>query len=192
MRHISSVDFAKQLNRSHRFLKHPQHLSLQKTKEAIALIVIIIAIQPVQAQPAPTTATPLPWSALTQSGQRGAPRAVRPTVGREVHHSQDTRSTHKTQSRKEESRDRGRDWTHSRHQRRVITANAVSYTVGSEENDRLRSLLISTIISCAAGPLGFKITPLLDVFLQYFVKSSIMRVKKKIIIIGPATTTASR
>lgn len=95
---------------------------------------------PLQAQ-APTTPTPTPtaptqpWSALTKSGQRGVPRAIRPTVGREVHHSQDTRSTHKTQSRKEESRDRGRDWTHSRHQRRAITANAESYNVRSWEND---------------------------------------------------------
>lgn len=178
MRHISSVDFAKQLNRSHRFLKHQQHLSLQKTKEAIALISINTAIQPLQAQPAPTTAPSPPCSALTQSGQRGVPRAIRPTVGREVHHSQDTRSTHKTQSRKEESRDKGRDWTHSRHQRRIITANAVSYTVGSEENDSSRCFLISTIISCAARPTGFQITPLLNVFLLSFVKSSIMCVKQ--------------
>lgn len=82
--------------------------------------------------PPPANAPPLPRSALTQSGQRGVPRDIRPTVGREVHHSQDTRSTHKTQSRKEESRDKGRDWTHSRHQRGVITANAVSSWEGGK------------------------------------------------------------
>lgn len=71
--------FAKQLSRSHRFLKHPQHLSLQKTKEAIALIVIIttiiiIAIQnPSKPSPPPP---PLPLPALvcayTERPERGA------------------------------------------------------------------------------------------------------------------------
>lgn len=152
VQHNSLVDSAKQLNSSHRLLKHLQHQNLQKTREAIAIIVIITAIQPLQAQPSPTlpppssTAAALPWSVLTQSSQRGVPCAVRPTVDREVHHSQDTRSTHKTQSRKEESRDKGRDWTHSRHQRRVITANAVSCSAGSEENDRWKSLLMGAVV----------------------------------------------
>ena len=58
--------------------------------------------------PPPTTSTLA--AAYTEWPDKGAePRAVRPTVGRDVHHSQDTRSTHKTQSRKEgEQRERQR------------------------------------------------------------------------------------
>lgn len=158
---------AKQLNHSHWFLKHWQHLSLQnklkKPKHSLPSSPQSNPSKP--SPPTPPRRFPLPWSALTQSDQRGAPRAVRPTVARVVHHSHDTRSTHKTQSRKEESRDRGRDWTHSRHQRKIITANAVSYPVGKEENDRLRCRRVNKAIFCGSRALGCKPDEVLSVTL---------------------------